>query len=73
MSGEMHEADPMRYLLGELDDDERVSFEGRMRQDDELRARVADAEELIVAMRALPGDAWPPAPSPPADPVERHG
>ena len=57
------------YLLGELDDADRVRFETRLDADPTLRERVADAEEVMSALRALPSDGWEATDLPPLAPL----
>lgn len=74
MSGDdmWRDLDPIEYLLDEMNDADRASFEARLGEDGELREQVAEAESLVVALRELPEDAWAP-PEPPPLAIELNG
>ncbi len=57
--------DPIEYLVGELDEEERTAFESRLREDPVLREEVAEAESLVFSLRELPGEGWTPVDPPP--------
>ncbi len=50
--------EPIEYLLDDLTDEDRASFEARMRGDRELREEVSEVDSLFAALRSLPEDSW---------------
>ncbi len=68
MTGDMERRsgrEPIEYLLDDLTDEQRASFEARLREDPDLREEVSDVESLVAALRSLPEDSWSPEEPPP--------